>query len=100
MASTRPIDDLAPELTAVVVEAHVEKLRAHARTLPRRALRAAAEYGPDIAESGGPERRPAEQPGTEDAKRYRNRKLSPEAREGGNRQGDDTAADLDGAREH
>ena len=47
-----------------------------------------------------PERRPAEQPRAEDAKRDRDGKLAPEAGEGRDRKRHDAAADLDGARQH
>ena len=83
-----------------MIEAHVEKLRAHARSLSRRALRAAAEDPPDTAEATRPERRPAEQAGAEDAERNSYRKFAAQAGKGRDRQRNDAAHDLDAAREH
>src|SRR5260370_20506233 len=97
MAGIRPVDDLTSELAAVVIEAHVEILRAHARGLPRRTLGAAAKNAADIAKSRCPERRPAEQPRAEDAERNRHRQFAFQAGKGGHRQRDNAAADLDDA---
>src|SRR4029079_1389358 len=95
----RPVHDPARELAAVVIEAHVEKLRAHTRSLPRRTLPAAPEEPPD-AEATWPERRPAEQAGAEDAERNSYRKFAAQAGKGRDRQRDDAAHDLDAARVH
>src|SRR5262249_2797300 len=74
--------------------------RADAGSLPCRALRAvASEYSADIAEARRLERRPAKQPRAENAERDRDRKLALQADKSGDRQRDDAADDLDGARE-
>src|SRR5437879_1449834 len=100
MAGIRPGHDLALEFAAVVIEPHVEKLRAHPRGLSWRALCACAtEHRADIAEPG-PERRPAEQPRAEDAERDRHRKFALDAGKGGDRERYHTAADLDHAGQH
>ena len=89
----------ARQFAAVMVEAHVETGRAHPRTLPGRAL-PAAEQPADTGKAAGAERRPAEQAGAENAERDRDRQFAPHARIGGNRQRNDTTADLDCARQH
>src|ERR1035437_2075363 len=101
MAGIWPGHDLAAQIAAVVIERHVEKLRADLRRLSRRALRASAsEHPSDIAEARCAERRPAEQPRAKDAERDCDRELTLDAGKGGNRERHHAAADLDGARKH
>ena len=76
-----------------MIERHFEKLRADARSLSRRTLRAAAEDRTDIAETARPERRPTEQAGAEDAERDCNRKLAAQPGEGCDRQRHDATAE-------
>src|SRR5205807_6918945 len=78
----RSVHDPARQFAAVVIEAHIEKLRADARGLPRRTLPAAAEDPADIAEATRPEGRPAEQARAEDPERDRNRELAAQPGEG------------------
>src|ERR1700686_1524489 len=101
MTGKRPGHDLARKFAAVVIENHIENLRADPRPLSRRALRTCApKQAADIAESGCPERRPAEQPRAEDAERDCYRKLALDAGKGRTRKRHDAAANLDRAREH
>ena len=72
-----PGHDLAVELSAVVIERHVEELRAHPRGLSRRAL--AAEHAADIGKARHAKRRPAEQSGGENVERDRDHQFAIEA---------------------
>src|SRR5438270_4210721 len=90
--------DAADEFAAVVIERHLQKLRADLRGLPRRAFAAGAEQSADISKTRGPEWRPAEQPRAENAERDRHRQFTLDAGEGGHCEGHHTAADLDRAR--
>src|SRR5258706_6755411 len=101
MAGIWPGHDLALEFAAVVIEGHVEKLRADPRPLSRRALCAKApEHRADISESRRAERRPAQQPRAEEAERDCHRELTLDAGKGGGRKRDNAAADLDRACKH
>src|ERR1700737_1965846 len=100
MAGMGPGHDLARELAAVVIEDHIDKLRADPRCLSRRARASTSEYRADIGETRCPERRPAQQPRTEDAERDGYRKLALGAGEGGDRERHNAAADLDRAGKH
>jgi hypothetical protein len=90
--------DGAGQFAAVMVEAHVEEVRAHPRALSRRAL--ATEQAADGRKARGAERRPAKQAGAENAEWNGNRELAPHARIRGHRQRHDAADDLDRARQH
>src|SRR4051812_50074847 len=100
MAGIRPVHDLARQRAAVMIEAHVEILRAHARGLSRRTLRSAAEDRADIAEPRHSDRRPAEQSRAKNAKGDRHRQLPSETGKGRNSQRDNAADELDHARKH
>src|SRR6266481_2596025 len=95
----RASHDPAGQLARVVIERHVEELRADLGRLPGRASRARAKQRADIAEDRGSERRPTEQPRAEHADRDRDRELAPHADEGGKRQRHQTAGNLEGARQ-
>src|SRR3954447_3795982 len=95
-----PGHDPAGKPTAVVIERHVEKLRADLRGLSRGAFGAGSEQAAELAETRCAERRPAEQTRAEDAERDRYRQVTLDTRKRGHGERYHAAADLDRAREH
>ena len=91
--------NLARQLAAVVIERHVEELRAHPRTLSRRALPAAKERA-EIGKTHRLRRRPAEQPRAEQAERDSHHQFAAKTGIGRHRKRQDAAAQPDRTREH